>query len=297
MNEQDIQKKSRDLLLGIAGCEIAKERLDNLLQGIADDHPCTSICEYQYKKISKAPEDSRSKQEFTKAMFHVPEPWNGNLGKAEILFVGSNPSIDLNEDFPKFESEKWSDDEVVKFFGKRLESYKNNYWTGIRKYAGYILGVIDRVRRIEKDEQDIKRKIASRVALTEIVHCKSKGEAGVKKAAKTCFDIHTNEVIDYFLTTPSGSGTKKTVIFVGAKARNRLCELGGINPKKATRDQIANICNNELFEEYRDSASFLLLPYPFANQWDFWKPKDPEEHYLNDERRTKLIDKELEQYS
>lgn len=297
MNEQDIREKRRKLLLKIARCEIAKVRVSLLIRSKGEKdpsntHPCDDICKFQYDKIQNALDKDDPKQEVTKAMFHVPEPWNGNLKTAELLFVGSNPSIDLNEEeFPKFESADWSEDKkdgVVDFFSTRLEDYKNRYWTGIRKYAAWILEVV------AGDEE--KGDIASQVALTEIVHCKSKGETGVKAAAKTCFDIHTNEVIDYFLKTPLRSGKKKIVIFVGAKARNRLCELGGINPKKATRDQIANICNNELFEEYRDSASFLLLPYPFANQWTFWKPEKPEEHYLNDDRRTKLIAKELKQY-
>ena len=288
MNEQDTQKKPRDLLLGIAGCEIAKERLDNLLQGIADNHPCTSICDYQ---CTEFPKETRPKQKFTKAMFHMSEPWNGNLDNAEILFVSSNPSIDFNEEFPKFGSEKWSEykkEKVVDFFSNRLESYENNYWIGIRKYAGYILGVIDRVRRIEKDEQDIKRKIASRVALTEIVHCKSKGEAGVKKAAKTCFDNHTEKVIEYFLKTPSGSGTKKNIVFVGAQARNRLCELGDINPKKVTRDQVAEFCTKK-FRGCNQDTRFFFLPHPNKRGLSH---KECQER-IDEEKRTY---EELEQY-
>lgn len=308
-DDQEKQDDQRELLLKIARCEIANERLNLLIRekGKIDleSHDCNAVCKFQYDKIYHELVENGPEHEVTKAMFHVPEPWNGNLKTAEILFVGSNPSIDLNEeDFPKFESEEWAEDKkdgVVDFFSNRLDRLKlgdikeTRYWCGIYKYAAYILGEVGAVKTIEFGDKK-KRKIDSRIALTEIVHCKSKDETGVPEAARKCFDKHTNEVIDYFLKTPLRSGKKKIVIFVGAKARNRLCELGGIKPKKATRDQIANICNNELFEEYRDSASFLLLPYPFANQWTFWKPEKPEEHYLNDDRRTKLIAKELEQY-
>ena len=266
------------------------------MQGIADKHPCTSICEYQYKKISKAPEDSDSKQEFSKAMFHMPEPWNGNLKTAEILFVSSNPSIDLKEDFPKFESEEWSEDKkdgVVDFFSKRLKRYKNNYWTGIRKYTAWILEVTDPFWALDKEnEEDKIREIASRVALTEIVHCKSKREAGVKKAAKMCFDTHTEKVIEYFLKAPSRSGKKKTVVFVGAQARNRLCELGDINPKNATRDQVAEFCTKK-FREYNQNARFLFMPHPGGNRWIWWNSGKPG---LRDEDRQKLIYEQLQQY-
>lgn len=163
MDKQDIPKKHRDLLLKIAHCEIANERLNNLLQGIADDHPCTSICDYQ---CTDFPKKTSSKQKFTKAMFHVPEPWSGNLKTAEILFVGSNPSIDLKEKlFPKFESQEWSEDkknEVVNFFSTRLNKLENlnsDYWTEILKYAEYILKVTDPSRALDKEnDEDKKRK-------------------------------------------------------------------------------------------------------------------------------------------
>lgn len=99
MDEQDKQDDQRELLLEIAGCEIAKERVSLLIrnEGKKDPnntHDCDDICKFQYDIIQEA---NGSKQEVTKAMFHVPEPWNGNLGEAEILFVSSNPSIDLKE--------------------------------------------------------------------------------------------------------------------------------------------------------------------------------------------------------
>lgn len=99
-------------------------------------------------------------------MFHVPEPWSGNLKTAEILFVGSNPSIDLKEKlFPKFESQEWSEDkknEVVDFFSTRLNKLENlnsDYWTEILKYAEYILKVTDPSRALDKEnDEDKKRK-------------------------------------------------------------------------------------------------------------------------------------------
>lgn len=163
-DEQEEQNKpddQRKLLLEIAGCEIAKERVSLLIRekGEIDleSHDCNAVCKSQYDKIYHELVENGPEQEVTKAMFHVPEPWNGNLETAEILFVGPNPSIDLKENFPKFESEEWSDDEVVKFFGKRLESYKNRYWIGIRKYAAWILDVTDPSWASDKKKEEEKR--------------------------------------------------------------------------------------------------------------------------------------------
>lgn len=230
-------------------------------------------------------------------MFHMPEPWKGNLKTAEILFVSSNPSIDLKENFPKFESEEWSEDKkdgVVECFGKRLKSYKNNYWTGIRKYAGYILGEIDSVRAFKKNEEDKKRKIASRVALTEIVHCKSRGETGVKKAAKTCFDIHTNEVIGEFLKTPSDPGNNKIVVFVGGKARDLIYALAKKGGFKIEGESISSFYESK-FGEHSKDARFLFVPHPNARQWKSRKSGELYKKLPNGIRQT-IIDEELEQY-
>ena len=34
--------------------------------------------------------------------YQVPEPWNGNLEKADILFLSSNPGINVFEKFPRY---------------------------------------------------------------------------------------------------------------------------------------------------------------------------------------------------
>ena len=34
--------------------------------------------------------------------YQVPEPWNGNLEKADILFLASNPGINVFEKFPRY---------------------------------------------------------------------------------------------------------------------------------------------------------------------------------------------------
>ena len=167
-DEQEEQNKpddQRKLLLEIAGCEIAKERVSLLIRekGEIDleSHDCNAVCKSQYDKIYHELVENGPEQEVAKALFHVPEPWNGNLKTAEILFVGSNPNINLNEKkFPKFESEEWSEDKkngVVNFFNTRLEDYKNSYWTGIRKYAAWILDVTDPSWASDKKKEEEKR--------------------------------------------------------------------------------------------------------------------------------------------
>ena len=133
---------------------------------------------------------------------------------AELLFVDPNPSIDLNEEFPKFKSEEWPDEKVMDFFSNRLYHVKldgRKYWGKVFKHAGYILEVTKSFRKINNKEKEIKREIASRIVLTEIAHRKSTSEkeGEVSEAAQKCFKKYTKKVIEYFLETLSGSGKKK----------------------------------------------------------------------------------------
>lgn len=266
---------------------------------------CQKICEYQKELL-------KDDQEFSKAIFHMPEPWSGNLRTAKILFVGSNPSIDLNEDFPKFESEEWPDDRVVNFFSGRLDKLENlnsKYWTWILKFAGCILEIINPIRTLDKKNDEEKNKIrdiASRIALTEIVHCKSKTEkeGKVSEAAKTCFalpkdedtnneDNYTTAVIKYFLETRSGSGEeesdsgkKKTVVFLGEIARERIYALAEKKKFNIKGDPIAAFCKSEFGCQ---EARFFFMPHP---------SKVGLSHKECQERidEQKRINKELEQY-
>lgn len=329
-DDQKIQGDQRELLLKIAHCNIADRILDLLISGMdekeildelrnergegnkrqSDDSVCidncVKICSHQKELL----EASDSKQEFTKAMFHVPEPWNGNLKTAEILFVGSNPNINLKEDFPKFESEEWSEDkknEVVVFFSDRLNrldlenDIKNTrYWREIYKYAAWILEATDPSWAVDKEnEEDKKREIDSRVALTEIVHCKSKDETGVPEATQKCFKKYTKKVIEYFLNTTSGSGNKKIVVFVGAKARDLICAGASTNTNNVDRKKIA-----KYFGVSSENALFLCFPHPSpkSTQWKTWnsgkvvKLGDRKEGRKREETIKKIIYEELKQY-
>ena len=93
MDKQDIPEQHRDLLLEIARCNVADKVLDLLMSGMNENEileklrnerqpdesvcikDCVKICSHQQELL----ENSDSKQKFTKAVFHVPEPWSGNL--------------------------------------------------------------------------------------------------------------------------------------------------------------------------------------------------------------------------
>lgn len=154
----------QSLLLKIARCEQVDVAAND------ESHPCHTIV---------------SSQEATK--FQLPEPWNGDISKAEVLFVGSNPSYNSAESYP---CKKCGDTEIVSFFQNRFSDdyYKKlRYWTIIKKYASWIMD-------ISKDDPQLPEKIC----ITEIVHCKSKSEVGVRKACNYCAQKWFGQILEGF---------------------------------------------------------------------------------------------------
>jgi len=158
----------RDLLLGIARCRnIDRARCSS-------SHPCHAIV---------------TSQVTTGEVFQLPEPWNGRLAEAPLLFVSSNPTIGTRAEFPR---DTWDDEVIEDFFVNRFgEGMKpwtkggnralladgshakaNHFWSSIRK------------RAVELFERAVVPGLD--YALTEVVRCKSDAEYGVREAAGEC---------------------------------------------------------------------------------------------------------------
>ena len=143
--------RGHQLLLAITRCpDLGAARKDG-------SHPCAEVVR------SQGP-----------AGRQVPEPWSGRLDTAPILFVGSNPSIAEDGRFP---TPSWSERNTVSYFSRRFDEHGGwvsvqefnqvRYWTMVRSHANALLG------RSAIPGVDF--------AMTEVVHCKSKAETGVRK--------------------------------------------------------------------------------------------------------------------
>lgn len=124
----------------------------------------------------------------------VPEPWRGNID-SPLLFVSSNPSIDPEDDSPMSRS---SDNSLVNYFDAGFPSsfprvlLRNGeprtepvrFWGSVRARAAELWGKPATEIRAGKD-----------FAMTEIVHCKSLKEHGVRKAAPTCMHLHWERIV------------------------------------------------------------------------------------------------------
>lgn len=157
-------QSARKLLLQISRNQEPQEVFEVLKKGKNIQSP--------YKEIVQNQLDIGVKK------MHLPEPWNGHISKAKIMVISSNPSIGVHENFP---TKDWEDDEIVDFFDNRFrksdKGSESKFWKGIAKYTSWIFH--------EAEEMETLEVLDKYVAMTEIVHCKSKDEIGVNECLES----------------------------------------------------------------------------------------------------------------
>ena len=189
------------LALEIASCnEVSSALIDK-------NHPCNGVVTWQSKQwiptittIAESP-------------MHRPEAWTGDITKAPIIFLSSNPSFNSEENYPNWQTSKWSAESIIDFALNRFSkmqlrqygateygSLKNfdrtvekdgslsknrvRYWSWVRQLVSHIL---------EKPESEVSA--ISDYVMTEIVHCKSTYEEGVVSARKKCKDKYLERIL------------------------------------------------------------------------------------------------------
>ena len=166
-------------------------------------HPCAKIVGLQPSSV-----------------FQAPEPWRGHIETAPILFVSSNPSISGAKTFPP---NGWTDRQIVEYYQGCFDRdvsgpYQINdkayasvaFWREVRARAGEILG------RPAVQGTDF--------ALTELVHCKSTQEEGVRQALPLCTQRWLAQVVEQ-------SGAKVLVV-LGKPAEAVCSETWSLNSRR-----------------------------------------------------------------
>lgn len=233
----------RDLALSVSRCsEVERARLDR-------GHPCAQVVGVQNDRAGE---------------FQVPEGWAGALSTARIVFISSNPAISQDENYPLA---SWDDDQIVDFVTRRFDPEAGwttgdryvaldgrrvwvNFWANMRKRAAELLTNAVPYRDY---------------VMTEVVHCKSKGEIGVSRASQHCFARHFDNIIS---VAPA-----PLVVVVGSQARDRLKESGfGLRagfgaPGSAADEEDANLEVRRLGGQERVVA--FLTPAAFGGRKTF----------------------------
>lgn len=174
-----LKTNADDLLLEIALCPNVRD----CIASPNDPHPCRAVVQTQ---------KSRSLSDH-----QVPEPWSGALAEAPLLFVSSNPSISDTEEYPRWES---SAERLRRYFNERFrESIREGlyplqrdggypkthvaFWAEARSRAAELFGprVIPGIDYV----------------LTEVVHCKSRKNMGVRDAVIECSSRYLDRLLAY----------------------------------------------------------------------------------------------------
>jgi hypothetical protein len=192
---------ARKLALEISSCgEVSNALKDR-------DHPCHEVVKWQADQWEPPILQIQSSK------LHRPEAWTGDIVNAPILFLSSNPSFDLNENYPNWDLEEWEAEKVAEFAVNRFtpnikRGYgasdklathqidrtidkqgqllnKVTYWNWARSMVAYLHG---------KELSEVSAH--SDYSMTEIVHCKSKSEKGVSKARMMCKDRYLERILE-----------------------------------------------------------------------------------------------------
>ena len=219
------------LALSIATCKEIKVACHD------KSHPCNQIV--------------RAQEYLGNEIRQSPEPWAGNLAKAPLLFVGSNPSIsedsERGEDFPRvsfWESEAvhtdWPPERIVEFHTRRFDQSRDKPF--VRPDAQYLCidgeyrgkdGAKPGQRHFQKYWKTAfteanyifgeKIDISSSICLSEVVHCKTKSETkngkqiGLEESLSPCVQrylLKIFEVSPAYLVVLTGLYSRKGVLLL-----------------------------------------------------------------------------------
>lgn len=258
-------------------------------------HPCSSVVREQDHVPDR----------------HLPEPWFGNLANAKVLFVSSNPSIDLNhgvtgENYPRA---SWSDNEIGEWFVRRVDQtwddvpvsfnhpvHKSFLW---RCIDGQYRGANpsgrtpqhswNRTQGIAEELLGSTADPSQNWALTEVVHCKSRDARGVSKALPMC----TSKWLNPILQTAINSNV---MVLAGREVRDGWARMVSETPKYFGKEirkdvegaQLERALNNSFIATFGHRRLVTYMRQPsVANKFGTWY--GPEVTHLFAEIAQKVI--------
>jgi hypothetical protein len=243
-----------------------------------DSHPCSSVVREQ---------DNTSDR-------HLPEPWFGNLENSKVLFISSNPSIDLNpgmtgENYPRA---SWSDEDIAEWFIRRVDQTWNMVPVSFRHpvHKSFLWRCIDGQYRGANPSGRTPQQSWNRThgvavellgpiadpsqnwALTEVVHCKSRDAQGVSKALPMC----TTKWLSPILQTAKNANV---MVLAGREVRDGWARMisdvpkdFGIEVKKDVDDaQLMRALNNSFVSTFGHRRLVTYMRQPsVANKFTTW---------------------------
>lgn len=158
---------------------------NNLTKTSDSKHSCNEIVSYQKSlKISQQ-----------------PEAFSGNIERAPILVISSNPSLNTDELYPDL---TWPQEMINDFFINRFANRGSKYsWVYENKCLlnnGLRSKKVNTWNEIQNRVSELLSKPAKPgidYAFADIVHCKSRNNIGVTKARDYCVKKHLELVLEH----------------------------------------------------------------------------------------------------
>ena len=257
-----------NLFENIACCKNVRNYFNGVLEGNGKKpHPCGEIIRSQFGLYDCTYNNFQNDCYIFKCNFQIPEPWSGHIDKAFLLFLGPNPSFSADEHYPGFgeiccsnskqgeELPLFDEKQLIDFYDKRFENNpKKNSWSKYWKKAEDIASWFYGKKVIPGCDY----------ALSEVVHCKSKGQEGVEEALEECTTKYLERLLDI---SPA-----KVVVVLGAYTKYALEEYlikqaTEYLIKQATEDLIKQTLaelNKKALEELNKALVELIKKAPEA---------------------------------
>jgi len=170
------------------------------------NHPCRKIVSVQ-RGIADSPN------------YQVPEPWRGDIHHAPLLFVASNPSIDLLDDAPwsHLPTEAISDYYQQRQISAVFPRAQSRYGVPSRRHVPFWASVHQRAIELYGNNVNVRQGID--YAITEVVHCKSKDEFGVDEARELCSSKFLRSILQH-----------SPCVFIVSLGAHAEAAIGALNP-------------------------------------------------------------------
>ena len=207
-----------ELLLAITRCpELGKARADGR-------HPCHGVV------CAQEPGD-----------YHVPEPWQGQIDKAPLLFISLNPGYGADQVFP---TPSWNDADTKDFFIRRFDTKAK--WTSQATGRGIRLLVKDANGRPNynrpadrfcgwvrnRAEELLQRKSVPirDYVMTSAVHCKSSTWDGDDDTVRHCAELWLNAIMELSVA--------RVVVTISDPTWEVCAEAWGLQPENRVQFEV-----------------------------------------------------------
>lgn len=254
MSDAETSEQTRALCRSISGCTVAKNiRTKSMATWGQMEHGCAPLVSSQMFELHLA---RARKAEIPESAWHLPEPWNGKLETAPLLFVGQNPSLSSTEPYPGSGfGPKWNGRAVADFFENRFgnedwqieEGCRVPVWEDgiLRKRSSRFLSHIKRLAEVLYAPSKGAIAPGKDYAITEAARCKAADALGVRRAADVCSQRYLDKVLKL-----CGA---KVIVCLGAVAREQVALTLNLSSAKSAAA-----------EEDTDGRLVVFLPHSGA---------------------------------